>query len=90
MTTPTFATENCRSCAALIIWAETERGRSMPVDAQPSADGSIRLHAREQYRSPLAVVLPVAKRFGLTNLHTSHFATCPHAARWRQRGRAAS
>lgn len=35
--------------------------------------------------APLAEVLPVAKQFGRTDLHTSHFVDCPQAPKWRNR-----
>jgi hypothetical protein len=75
--------DTCRSCNAPIIWAVTDRGRDMPVNAEPSADGSVQLVGREG-QAPLAKVLKVADRFGKTNLRRSHFADCPDAPRWRK------
>jgi hypothetical protein len=77
-----FTTDECRSCKAAVIWAETEAGKRMPVDAEPSADGNVRLRERDGL-APLAVVLKVAEVFGKTGLRTSHFKSCPDAADWR-------
>lgn len=79
--------EHCDSprCEARIVWAVTDRGKRMPVDADPSpADGNIKLSVRYTGPEPLATVLSAAARFGLT-LRTSHFATCPDADRFRRR-----
>ena len=34
---------------------------------------------------PFARVVDAKHAFGRKDLHTSHFATCPHAGRWRRR-----
>lgn len=81
-----YITEPCRSCGAPVIWAETERGRSMPVDAQRSRKGNIALRLRADVR-PLARVLRPDQCFGRIDLRTSHFATCEHADRWRTGGK---
>jgi hypothetical protein len=85
VTAPAVAQDRCRSCQAPIIWAVTERGRDTPVNAEPSADGSIALVDQGAGRTPLARVLKVADRFGRTNLRRSHFADCPSAPKWRKR-----
>jgi hypothetical protein len=82
-----FAVEHCRTCNMPIIWAVTSRLRDMPVDAEPSPDGNIRLEVREGQIQPMARVLSVAEQFGKKSLRKSHFATCPQAGRWRTGGR---
>lgn len=82
MTTATQ--DRCRSCQAPVIWAVTERGKDMPVNAEPSVDGTIQL-VEQAGRPPLARVLKVADRFGKTDLRRSHFADCPNAPKWRRR-----
>jgi hypothetical protein len=73
----------CRSCSAPIVWALTERGKRMPVDAEPSADGNIVLIAPDDPRDE-----PVARIAGLADRteerHRSHFVTCPQASSWRR------
>lgn len=87
MASPQLTAEHdaCRSCSAPIIWAVHEKTlKEAPINAEPSADGNVQLIPREgglpRYR-----VLKVADRFGKTGLHTSHFATCAQAPKWRQR-----
>lgn len=71
--------EICGSCEAEIIWTVTEKGKRMPVDRAPRADGNVKLEHRPG-RPPLARV--VGKGNGT---HTSHFATCPNAGSHRTR-----
>jgi hypothetical protein len=69
----------CRSCAATIIWARTERGNNMPLDADPSPDGNL------TFNEPGVVhVWPAGSNppFGLSRF-TSHFATCVNAKKHR-------
>jgi len=73
MTTAADVIKKCASCGAPIIWALTERGRRMPLDATPTT-GAILLTSAS---SPV----PTAK-FG--PVYTSHFATCPHADQHRK------
>lgn len=69
----------CRSCNAEIVWAKNEKtGKLAPLDAEPSADGNIRLGPDGTYE----IVVPSYRP--RTNLHTSHFATCPGAGKHRK------
>nr|MDT0658065.1 hypothetical protein [Micromonospora sp. DSM 115978] len=78
-------TEPCRSCAAPIIWASSETTlKPMPVNAEPSKDGTVQLIKRDG-EAPIARVLKVAQRFGRKDLRLSHFADCPDAPQWRAR-----
>lgn len=68
----------CTSCTALIFWVRTESNARMPIDYDPVPDGRV------------VVVAGVARflRKGETTTaarFTSHFATCPNAARHRRR-----
>lgn len=77
-------TARCRSCQAEIVWAETERGKRMPVDAAPNPrNGSIVLRERAG-EAPLAIAGVPDEAFPGEPRYTSHFATCPEAARWRR------
>lgn len=84
MTTP-FLVDFCQSCNQKIIWAITTAGKRMPVDVEPNSAGTVALSHRHDGQVG-ADTLPVARRFGRTDLRTSHFATCPFANRHR-RGR---
>lgn len=82
-----FPTEQCRSCDAPIIWAVTNRGTNIPIDAEPSSDGNIRLIDRSTLGvAPQAMVLSTTARFGKRELYTSHFVACPQATQWRRGG----
>lgn len=80
-----FTIDECQSCHAKVIWAVTTRARTMPVDAEPVADGNVQLEHRGEGVTPLAHVLSIAQRFGKKELRRSHFASCPDAAKWRHR-----
>jgi hypothetical protein len=60
----------CKSCGAAIVWAQTESGRRMPLDAEP------------ERRFVLAGVEPTIARSVPT--YVSHFATCPQADEHRR------
>lgn len=73
----------CSSCGAPLRWARTPGGASMPIDRDPSDFGTIVLEAGGTCR-----VLSDAERATLPRgslLYTSHFVTCPEAARHRAR-----
>lgn len=78
---------HCSSCGAPILWARTAKGKQMPIDAEPTADGNVLLHPGGR----LAVVngpLEVLRLRAVgTALHLSHFVTCPNAAEHRGTGR---
>lgn len=79
----------CRSCSAEIIWAVTENGKRMPVDALPREDGNILLTEYPDGYIEAAYVqsslfeewdqdAPEPRR------HVSHFATCEQSKEWRK------
>lgn len=72
----------CRSCGAPILWAETVKGRSIPIDVQPVHDGNIRLEQRDAL-PPLAIVLTGQIENNMQRFR-SHFASCPNAAQHRR------
>lgn len=77
-------TASCSSCSAEIIWAQSETGKPMPVDAEPVAGGNVELQLPDDPRDP-----PVAHvlRKGESKpppLYVSHFTTCPNAALHRK------
>jgi len=90
----------CRCCDAEIIWATTEKGKPIPVDSEPVADGNIRLEERRHAvygRGPLVreeIVLTAVYTHpgegspfhGTSPLYVSHFATCQHSGEWRKKG----
>jgi hypothetical protein len=71
----------CAACGASIFFAQTERGKRIPIDWDPVDGGNIRLDGQ------MAVVESKRSR-GMAPLdggprYTSHFATCPQAADFR-------
>lgn len=83
----------CRSCKADVLWAVTQAGERMPVNAKPSTAGNVMLtimpgHANRPDRL-VAGVLNRQQAAGARDrgvqLHTSHFVDCPRAAEHRRR-----
>lgn len=71
----------CDSCGAQITWALTTNGKKMPIDSAPCDNGNLVLeyqHGDYETRKATEDDRRLARP-----LHTSHFATCPHAATWR-------
>ena len=65
-------TARCSSCQAEIIWVITEKGHKMPVDAKPMKGFWLEeTHGQVQANSG-------------SDLHQSHFATCPNADQHRK------
>ena len=69
----------CRSCGAKIIWVKTEKGKDMPIDAEPVPDGNIVMSTGKAH-----VVKKDETFLTGTKFYKSHFATCPHAAQHRK------
>jgi len=67
-------TSECRSCGAAIIWATTEKGRKMPLDAKPTSTGSFVLEDVDG--DPRAIFM---KGPQACHKYESHFKTCPNA-----------
>jgi len=61
----------CRSCGASILWALTDAGRHIPLDAE----GEARFVLDVSEEPPRAVRTPT---------YVAHFATCPDADDWRR------
>ena len=75
--------DRCRSCRRPILWAETEKGRRIPIDPQPVTDGNIVLHERHLHQAQLAIVR-LSIPTGTDIRYKSHFATCPQASKFRK------
>lgn len=69
----------CKSCEALIIWASTRSGKSMPLDEQPTPKGTMVLVKGQTW-----VATDEDRRLHRP-LYMSHWATCPDALQWRSR-----
>lgn len=64
----------CRSCNAPIIWARTDNGRPIPLDAEPSKRVILdNTHGADMIGANVVDTL------------MPHHATCPNAAKHRKR-----
>jgi hypothetical protein len=76
----------CRSCKARIVFAWTATGARMPLNAEPSSDGTFFVFwppdvARIECEHHLAVTERATKaRRASRPRRLPHFATCPNAA----------
>ena len=71
-------TDTCNSCGAEIFWVETPNGKAMPFDAIPT---------QGYVPDPKVGEGPPANSGKLTNVHVTHFATCPDAENWSGQSR---
>jgi hypothetical protein len=65
---------NCRSCGAEIVWAKTERGKAIPLDAKPEKRFVLEEVPMQRDRQARQVTT-----------YVSHFATCPDADKFRSK-----
>jgi hypothetical protein len=74
----------CNSCGSPIVWATTDNGKAMPVDASPPADrkGNVQLYTMLDGKLGAHVLSTPTVLVG--ELHKSHFATCEFAAQHRK------
>lgn len=75
--------DHCKSCKAEIFWAETEKGRPIPIDYAPTDRGNVVIIAPSDPREPLVASMDVKRRKEGPR-YTAHFATCPDAGAWRK------
>lgn len=76
----------CRSCDAAILWVTTmPKGKSMPIDAEPSDNGKFIVNFRPAENKLLAVHVNScdAEAKQGRNRYSSHFETCPNANQHR-------
>lgn len=75
----------CARCPALIAFAVTESGKSMPVDVDPDVAGNVAVHVDGSGRVRARVVSAELPVQGFEHLHLPHFATCGALARTKPR-----
>lgn len=91
----------CGSCRAPVVWALTEKGKPMPVNAERVPEGNIVLQYRAVGMPPTVKLLGRVEldelrqqhEYNLSRgiddgndrLYVSHFANCPQANLWRKR-----
>lgn len=77
--------QTCRGCGRPIRWARTESGSRMPLDLDPTRDGTIVvIDDSARVLSPIEAAI-VKGATGV--LFVSHFATCPDAGAFRKKTR---
>lgn len=76
----------CKSCKALIVWAETIHGKAIPIDAGAVPSGNIGLEQPNDPREPpIAHVAPNIPADKCSQIRfVSHFVTCPQSREWRK------
>jgi hypothetical protein len=75
------------SCGASIVWAITENGKRIPLDADPEKR-SVIVHGQELVKQTRPLILGDAfeamVRSVVADTYTPHFASCPQASRFRR------
>lgn len=73
----------CSTCDAPVIWAKFgATGKRVPLDVAPRADGNLTTTGADRDGTPLVVMAGEATP--ITERYTTHFATCPDAAKHRR------
>lgn len=75
----------CRSCGATIRWAVTEKGKRIPLDADPSPRGNMRLGPDGTAINIGSGTEPSLFSEQGVDLFMPHHATCPSAGEWRRK-----
>lgn len=78
--------KKCASCGAPIFWARDESGKPRPIDAAPSADGTVRLFDRKGTIIWADTLTTERARYA-GKLRTPHSKTCSKRDEWGQNGR---
>jgi hypothetical protein len=73
----------CR-CGQRLIWATTEAGNRMPINAEPDPDGNVALWQDVHQAWQVRVVTPSQPRRPGEVLHRPHHSTCPFADEHRK------
>jgi hypothetical protein len=81
------APAECRSCRARIVWAVTEAGRRIPLDAEASPTGNLAQVEALADGTPVVAFLDPEAPEPEAGRYLSHFATCPNAKEWRRGAR---
>jgi len=79
---PNAARGTCRSCGAPVLMVRSWKGRYIPIDAEPSQRGTLRLRDGFAQVVPQPELDAARKR---EQLYVGHAASCPAAAHWRER-----
>lgn len=78
---------SCKSCGAEIDWAIDPKGKRVPVDAGDKPDGNVAAWPGQHVQLLARYLKRGEQPLQDERRTTSHFATCPDAEKWRERGR---
>lgn len=75
----------CRECQAPIVWAETESGKRMPLNAGPDPNGNVVAvgHTGQTMIVKVGTIQELADA-PEGRVYQSHFATCSNPRRFRR------
>lgn len=76
---------HCASCDREIRWVVTERGKRMPLDAEPVPDGNVELRVLDGQETAIVHAAGQRPLTAVGPFYVSHFSTCPDAGSWRKR-----
>lgn len=87
--TTTLPDRHCKTCGQPIIFATTETGALMPIDANPHPNGRLKLERDRNWHHVTilkegTLELAAAHR-DRTPLHQPHWVTCTHPDQHRRR-----
>ena len=74
----------CGSCGEAIVWAITDSGRHMPLDAVPVDTGNVAVHRDKSGELRARVLKHGDTVADWETRGNSHYATCPHADQHRK------
>jgi hypothetical protein len=80
---PEIPIKPCDSCGAPVVWATTDKGKRMPLEAEPELAGTYELFFDVGIRRTRFV--KPEDRPGRYDLRLPHWALCPQAAEWRRK-----
>lgn len=75
----------CRGCGAEMRWALTDKGKGIPLDPEPVADGNLVLDSEAADGRPVVRYVRKGEDTGILPRYVAHFATCPEAKEFRKK-----
>lgn len=83
---PERRVSSCKECGAAMRWVKTQKGKNMPIDDEPSADGRFVIEGDDEPARVRFLGEQEAESY-TGDKFTSHFKTCTNPARFsRKRG----
>ena len=76
--------DKCRFCGAPVIWVQTDKGKTMPIDPDPVEHGNLRLIPVGETGKVHYLKKGELEEDSPEPRYVSHFATCPNAKQHRK------